>query len=622
MNEILQFFIVLPFLGFVFSLFIPEEKERLISRVAFGTVFTQLVIVSIFAVFWIVDGAFDLNLKEFTLMKTSHYEFFIDFYFDKVTAVYLFVGALLTSMITTYSRYYLHREKGYKRFFNTVLFFFFGYNLAILSGNFETLFIGWEIIGISSFLLIAFYRERYLPVKNAFKVFSIYRIGDVGVILAMWASHHLFHENITFMELNNYSLVNEHLQNHTVIGAFIALCLACAAAAKSAQIPFSSWLPRAMEGPTPSSAIFYGSLSVHLGVFLMLRTFPFWEHQTSVRIAIGIMGLTTSIMASLMARVQSSVKSQIAYSSISQIGLIFIEIALGFDNLALFHFVGNAFLRTYQLLVSPSVVTYLIREQFYNFQPKKKTIEDSLPKRLEYSLYILSLKEFNLEGFMNTVLWKPLKLIGKSMDFFNLKTLFIFFIPLYVLGIVFYEFREALPYSVINSLPEIFTFIGLVCVFKSFSERKNPLMAWVLIIMNHFWIAIAILFNDKVDYFEITIYLSGVIVTGIIGVMALLKLKSIEENTSMNQYLGHVYEHPKFAFFFLIAVLGVTGFPITTTFIGEDLLFSHIESNQIILAFFVSSSFVVSGIAGIRIYARLFLGPHIKTYHELPYKSS
>jgi NADH-quinone oxidoreductase subunit L len=622
MNEILQFFIVLPFLGFVFSLFIPEEKERLISRVAFGTVFMQLVIVSIFAVFWIVDGAFDLNLKEFTLMKTSHYEFFIDFYFDKVTAVYLFVGALLTSMITTYSRYYLHREKGYKRFFNTVLFFFFGYNLAILSGNFETLFIGWEIIGISSFLLIAFYRERYLPVKNAFKVFSIYRIGDVGVILAMWASHHLFHENITFMELNNYSLVNEHLQNHTVIGAFIALCLACAAAAKSAQIPFSSWLPRAMEGPTPSSAIFYGSLSVHLGVFLMLRTFPFWEHQTSVRIAIGVMGLTTSIMASLMARVQSSVKSQIAYSSISQIGLIFIEIALGFDNLALFHFVGNAFLRTYQLLVSPSVVTYLIREQFYNFQPKKKTIEDSLPKRLEYSLYILSLKEFNLEGFMNTVLWKPLKLIGKSMDFFNLKTLFIFFIPLYVLGIVFYEFREALPYNVINSLPEIFAFIGLVCVFKSFSERKNPLMAWVLIIMNHFWIAIAILFNDKVDYFEITIYLSGVIVTGVIGIMALLKLKSIEENTSMNQYLGHVYEHPKFAFFFLIAVLGVTGFPITTTFIGEDLLFSHIESNQIILAFFVSSSFVVSGIAGIRIYARLFLGPHIKTYHELPYKSS
>ncbi|HBI01539.1 MAG TPA: hypothetical protein DDY18_07935, partial [Flavobacterium sp.] len=370
-------------------MFLPEKKEKLISGIAFSTVFIQFLGIVLFSVIWIWNDSPDLNLKETTIFRTSHYEFFIDFYFDRITAVYLFVGALLTSMITTYSRYYLHREKGYKRFFTTVLFFFFGYNLAILSGNFETLFIGWEIIGISSFLLIAFYRERYLPVKNAFKVFSIYRIGDVGLLLTMWASHHLFHENITFMKLNNYELVNEHLQNHSLIGVFIALCLACAAAAKSAQIPFSSWLPRAMEGPTPSSAIFYGSLSVHLGVFLMLRTFPFWEHQTSMRFAIGLMGLTTSIMSSLMARVQSSVKSQIAYSSISQIGIIFIEIALGLEVLALIHFAGNAFLRTYQLLVSPSVVSYLIREQFYTFQPKSEKDNFFLPRKIKNTLYVL-----------------------------------------------------------------------------------------------------------------------------------------------------------------------------------------------------------------------------------------
>ncbi len=622
MNEILQFFIALPFLGFLFSLLIPERKEAVISWIAFGTVFTQLVFLIVFIVFWLIDGAFDLNLKEVTLMKTAHYEFFIDFYFDKVSAVYLFVGSLLTSMITTYSRYYLHREKGYKRFFNTVLFFFFGYNLAILSGNFETLFIGWEIIGISSFLLIAFYRERYLPVKNAFKVFLMYRIGDVGMLLAMWASHHLFHENITFMKLNNYDLVNDHLQNHTVIGVFIALCLACAAAVKSAQIPFSSWLPRAMEGPTPSSAIFYGSLSVHLGVFLMLRTFPFWEHQTSVRFAIGIMGLTTSVMASLMARVQSSVKSQIAYSSISQIGLIFIEVALGLETLALFHFVGNAFLRTYQLLVSPSVVSYMIREQFYSFVPKNKTIEDSLPKRIEYSLYMLSLKEFNLEKVMNSLLWKPLKFIGKAFDFLNLKSITILFVPMFLIGILLYEFKELFTSNITENLPEFFAFIGLICVFKSFSERKSPFLAWVLIVMNHFWIALAILFNDKIDYIEVSVYLIGVVIAGLVGYIALLQLKRMEENISLNQYLGHVYEHPKFAFFFLMAVLGVTGFPITTTFVGEDLLFSHIESNQVVLAFFIAISFVVSGIAGVRIYTRLFLGPHIKTYHELPYKSS
>ncbi|MFN7043788.1 MAG: proton-conducting transporter membrane subunit [Flavobacterium sp.] len=622
MNEILQYFILLPFLGFIISLFLPESKEKAISWTAFGTVFLQLVGLVAFIIFWIIDGAKDLNLVELSVLKTAHYEFFIDFYFDQISAVYLFIGALLTSMITTYSRYYLHREKGYKRFFNTVLFFFFGYNLAILSGNFETLFIGWEIIGISSFLLIAFYRERYLPVKNAFKVFSIYRIGDVGLLLAMWASHHLFHENITFMKLNNYELVNEHLQNHSIIGIFIALCLACAAAAKSAQIPFSSWLPRAMEGPTPSSAIFYGSLSVHLGVFLMLRTFPFWEHQTAMRFAIGLMGLTTSLAASVMARVQSSVKSQVAYSSISQIGIIFIEIALGFETLALIHFAGNAFLRTYQLLVSPSVVSYLIRDQFYNFKPREKAIEDSYPKKIEYTLYILALKEFNLEGFLNMVLWKPLKIIGKSLDFLNIKRIYFFFIPLYLMGFLAYKFKVDLPQQLISVLPEVFAFIGLVFVFKSFSERKSPFLAWILIVMNHFWIALAIVFNDKVSVSEIAYYLAGIIVAGIIGYVALLQLQKLERRILINQYLGHVYEHPKFAFFFLLATLGITGFPITTTFIGEDLIFSHIDSNQLFLAFFVASSFVVSGIAGIRIYARLFLGPHVKTYHELPYKSS
>jgi NADH-quinone oxidoreductase subunit L len=622
MEHILQYFLLLPILGFVISIFLPEKNEKWISEIAFGTVFVQLLGLTVFIVIWLFQGSQDLNLKEITLLKTEHFEFFIDFYFDKISAVYLFVGALLISMITTYSRYYLHREKGYKRFFNTVLFFFFGYNLAILSGNFETLFIGWEIIGISSFLLIAFYRERYLPVKNAFKVFSIYRIGDVGLILAMWASHHLFHENITFMKLNNYELINEHLQSHSIIGVFIALCLACAAAAKSAQIPFSSWLPRAMEGPTPSSAIFYGSLSVHLGVFLMLRTYPFWEHQTTIRIAIGLMGFTTSIMASLMARVQSSVKSQVAYSSVSQIGIIFIEIALGFETLALIHFAGNAFLRTYQLLVSPSVVSYMIRDQFYNFQPKSTKSILFFPKKIENTLYILALKEFNLEGFLNLVLWKPLKTIGKLLDFLNIKRVYFFFIPIYLAGFFAYKFRLDLPTQLISVLPEIFAFIGLVFVFKSFSERKSPFLAWILIVMNHFWIALAIVFNEKVSTNEIIVYLLGVIISGIIGYIALLQLKKMEMRILINQYLGHVYEHPKFALLFLIATLGITGFPITTTFVGEDLIFSHIDSKQIFLAFFVASSFVVSGIAGIRIYARLFLGPHVKTYHELPYKSS
>ena len=124
MNELLQYFILLPFVGFVVSLVLPERHEAVISKWAFGTVVLQLVGLTTFIVVWLLKGFFPLNLNEITLLKTANYEFFVDFYFDKVTAVYLFMGALLTGMITTYSRYYLHREKGYKRFFNTVLFSF------------------------------------------------------------------------------------------------------------------------------------------------------------------------------------------------------------------------------------------------------------------------------------------------------------------------------------------------------------------------------------------------------------------------------------------------------------------------------------------------------------------
>jgi NADH:ubiquinone oxidoreductase subunit 5 (subunit L)/multisubunit Na+/H+ antiporter MnhA subunit len=192
--------------------------------------------------------------------------------------------------------------------------------------------------------------------------------------------------------LNHHLLWSDHLAHPTTVGFVIAMMILLTAAAKSAQLPFSSWLPRAMEGPTPSSAIFYGSLAVHIGVFLLLRTSHFWESQIVVRWIIGILGLVTAVMAYGMARVQASIKSQIAYSSIAQIGLIFMEIAAGLEVFALIHIAGNAFLRTYQLLVSPSVVSYKIREQFYNFIPRHKTIEDSLPKKIENSLYLLSLK--------------------------------------------------------------------------------------------------------------------------------------------------------------------------------------------------------------------------------------
>ena len=621
MQTLIQYFILFPFLGFIASLFLPPKNETFISKLSIYSVGIHFIGFVAFVSNWLFHEHQIIDSKNLVLYQTTNYEFFIDFYFDKTTAVYMLVGSFLTFLITIYCSYYLHREPGYKRFFSTILFFYLGYCITVFSGNLETLFIGWEILGISSFLLIGFYRDRYLPVKNAFKVFSIYRLGDVGLILAMWACHHLFHQNITFYQLQNSMFVSHHIANHDFLTFLATIMILITAGAKSAQLPFSSWLPRAMEGPTPSSAIFYGSLSVHLGVFLMIRTSELWNDQLLIRILIGLMGLTTSFVSSGIARVQSSIKAQIAYASISQIGLIFIELAMGFQLMALIHFAGNAFLRTYQLLVSPSTVSYLIREQFYNFVPRPKSIEDSFSKKIKYTFYILSLKEFNLDTLVYKM-WRPLKIMGRSLNFVNSKNVLYYFIPAYIIGLILLFNEQYITKEIHDVLPTLFSFIGFIMVLKSYTERKNVHLSWILIIMNHFWIVLAISFNEHFVYTQSLLYLSGIVVMGAIGFLTIQKLKSIESHVDLNTFNGHSYEHPKFAFAFLLACLGLTGFPITPTFIGEDIIFTHIHENQIILAFFTGSSLIIDGISAIRIYSRVFLGPHVKTYHGSAYKSS
>lgn len=622
MEKFIHLFILLPIVAFIISVMIPKKQEGLLSRVAFVSVGVQFLAALLFLIFWFEKGVPHINLKEFSIYKAYNYDFFIDFYVDRITLVYLFLGSLITFVITVYSRYYLHREEGYKRFFNTILFFYSGYNIIIFAGNIETLFIGWEILGISSFLLIAFYRDRYLPVKNAVKVFSIYRIGDVGIILAMWLSHHLWHENITFLKLNNVELVHHHLADNSLVGLAIALMIFISASAKSAQLPFSSWLPRAMEGPTPSSAVFYGSLSVHIGAFLLMRTYPFWEYQTIFKIILVISGALTAIIATFISRVQSSIKSQIAYSSIAQIGLIFIEIAFGLEVIALIHISGNAFLRTYQLLISPSVVSYKIREQLYEYKPRIRNFEDSLPKRIENTIFILSLKEWNLDSLMYRYLWNPVKRIGGRWTWMNFKYIFYVIAMMMTLGIVLLYFSDKIDDEIKHYLPLFFSLFGFLIAIKAFSERDSVRKSWTLILFNHFAIAIAISFNEHFDWMHHVWYLSGVIVSWFLGLMIINYLRKREVWISLNQFHGHSFEHPKAAFLFLLCCLGFAGFPITPTFIGEDLIFSHIHYHQVGLALFTALSLIINGLATIRIYARIFLGPHVKNYHEVAKRSS
>lgn len=609
---LLAAFLAIPALGFIASLLLDGRRERALSIVAYGTVGLQFVLVLAYSAWWLAAGAQRIDVREAVLYSTEHYEFYLDLFFDGVGATYMAVGSLLTFLITVYSRYYLHREQGYKRFFNTILLFYLGYCITVLGGNFETLFVGWEVLGISSFLLIAFYRDRYLPVKNAVKVFSIYRLADIGLILVMWLSHHLWHANISFSRLEDTAAVQQILTEHGGAALFLATLLVVAAMAKSALFPFSPWLPRAMEGPTPSSAIFYGSLSVHMGVFLLLRTMPFWEHIWQARVLIAVVGLISSALAAPTARVQSNIKAQVAYASIAQIGLIFVELALGLEWLALLHFAGNAFLRTYQLLVSPSVVTYLIREQSYSFVPRQRSVEDSFPRRIETTLYVLSLKEWSLEPFLYRWFWSPMKRLGMGFEFLTVQRVRLFIVPVLAMAVFLSLRRDYVPSGAAAWLPELFAFFALVMMLKAFVERMGVRRTWTLILMGHCWIALAVAFDEHVSLGELAMYLSGVLVAGVVGYLAILRLREFEGEVSLGQFSGNVARHPRIATVFLLCCLGLAGFPITPTFVGEDLLFSHMHEDDVVLATLVSLAFVIDGLALVRMYARIFLGPDMR----------
>ncbi len=622
MSILLPLYLLVPLLAFFIIILTGSRHERTISMTAFSAVGLQAALMLLGLAYWAWQGFPDVHLREITVFRTPDFDYFIALSFDRIAAVFLLVGSILGFLVTAYSRYYLHREDGYKRFFATKMLFYTGYYITIFAGNFETLFIGWELLGVTSFLLIAFYRTRFLPVKNAVKVFSVYRMGDVGILLAMWMSHHLWHENITFDQLLNYKWVDHQLLGHTLAGMLISGGILLAAAVKSAQLPFSSWLPRAMEGPTPSSAIFYGSLSVNMGVYLLLRTYPFWMHLWYMQVLVILMGLSTSFVASSIARVQSTIKSQVAYASIAQLGLIFVEVALGWHTLALIHFAGNAFLRTYQLLVSPSVVSYLIREQMYGQSVSPKTLAARYTNRWRQSLYVLALKEWNLDNLLYRYLWNPIKWGASRLNFLSTRRLIQFFIPLYAVGILFAAFQSSFPTVIRTASPILMAILALLLVLKAFGERQHVRLSWLLIVTSHAWIALAIYVNDPYSLTEGLLYVSGILISGAAGFAALHRLRKLEGGIDLSQFHGHIYEHPKLGLLFLLACLGVAGFPITPSFVGKDLMFSHIHDYQNALAFVVALSFIVDGLAIIRIYARIFLGPHSKPYHAIAHRSA
>jgi NAD(P)H-quinone oxidoreductase subunit 5 len=284
------------------------------------------------------------------------YHFSLKLVFDRLSVPFAMLTFLLCGTIAAFARRYMHRDRGYNRFFVLYALFVLGMTLTSLAGTIETLFAGWELVGLSSVFLVNFFQERPAPARNGLRVWIVYRVSDAALLLAAIVTHHLTGAG-DFDRLLGNSLWPEGQTAASAGEALtVGLLVVVAAAGKSALVPFSGWLPRAMEGPTPSSAIFYGALSVHLGAFLLLRIGPLIEASSWLAAVVVVLGLATALFAYLAGQVQTDIKSALTFASLVQVGLIVAEIGVGFRYIALVHLLGNACLRTLQFVRAPTLL--------------------------------------------------------------------------------------------------------------------------------------------------------------------------------------------------------------------------------------------------------------------------
>lgn len=333
-------------------------SERLMARLTEASVVTGLVAsIAILVMMLVLDTRHvPIVVGDWVQLDEQHFHLNLKFVFDRLSVPFVILSFVLVGTTGAFASKYLHREAGYRRFFVFYAMFLLGMIVSSLAGTIETLFAGWELVGLSSALLVAYFHERPAPVRNGLRVWSVYRIADAAFLIAAITLHHLTGAGDFdgLMGTGPWPEGEASLSSHQAL--FVGLLLLVAAAGKSALVPFSGWLPRAMEGPTPSSAIFYGALSVHLGAFLLLRVSPLLELSIWLSTAVVALGLVTAVFAATTARVQTDIKSALAFASLTQVGIIVAEIGMGFQYIPLIHIIGHACLRTLQLLRAPTLL--------------------------------------------------------------------------------------------------------------------------------------------------------------------------------------------------------------------------------------------------------------------------
>jgi NADH-quinone oxidoreductase subunit L len=279
------------------------------------------------------------------------------FLIDPLTCVMLLVVTGVGFLIHVYSVGYMHGEEGFARFFTYMNLFMLSMLLLVMGNNYLVLFIGWEGVGLCSYLLIGYYYERVSAAQAATKAFVVNRIGDAGFLVAIF----LVFDNFKTLDYTQVFAQTAQLDPNTA--AAITICLLVGAVGKSAQLPLYTWLPDAMEGPTPVSALIHAATMVTAGVYMVVRNHALYDLAPAALVLVGVIGGTTALFAATIGLVQTDIKRVLAYSTVSQLGFMFLACGVGAYVAAIFHLVTHAFFKALLFLSAGSVIHALAGEQ-------------------------------------------------------------------------------------------------------------------------------------------------------------------------------------------------------------------------------------------------------------------
>jgi NADH-quinone oxidoreductase subunit L len=352
MDTLAPFVLIAPLAGFlVNALFGRLLPRRAVAWIGAGSV----GIAFIFAVnllLQLLTGAQPLDQTYFTWWQSSDFNVPFNLYVDQLSSLMILVITGVGFLIHVYSIGYMREDPGYSRFFAYMNLFVFSMLLLVISGNLLWLIIGWAMVGLSSYLLIGFWFDRPAAVLAARKAFVMNTIGDVGMVFAAF----LIFLNLRVLDYKGlFSRVHELPKGGGVITA-ICLLLLVGAVAKSAQLPLHTWLPDAMEGPTPVSALIHAATMVTAGVYLVARMHMLYDWAPAAAATVAVIGGVTAIFAATIGTSQVDIKRILAYSTMSQIGYMFLAVGVGAYAAGMFHFMTHAFFKALLFMAAGNVI--------------------------------------------------------------------------------------------------------------------------------------------------------------------------------------------------------------------------------------------------------------------------